>query len=388
MIKLWKAPYGEVEQRATGESPTHSLKRGKADDLCRKASMRPLEERQDFNKKGACFIVKDDSFVDFNESSFKKWLENEGFETWRYARWFETSWVYINIDTKLYSKGMEGIKLTNYVGCHAITIDEFKTIYYIFKKYEGMPLLQMKAPDDTTAFGEYDGSASNRKDDFTDNTFSDDEWSAPWLDSFDEIRERLLSFRLVGRKIKRLRIIGMAYNLDQDFIEEMQDLQDEWDIDPSTEFERYVEIDEPMLMEFEDGDVFEFAAPRESVFCMSMNKIPWDIHAGTNPNNADAGIVFAPCIGKTVTSVELRTYSTDDIDVMNELIHHDADDDDLVSSVILWFEDGTGLRIYGYIDYTHVVFMNKNKKTDIITFGELKPAILNWEDYDWEGWEE
>ena len=168
----------------------------------------------------------------------------------------------------------------------------------------------------------------------------------------------------------------------------MQDLQDEWDIDPSTEFERYVEIDEPMLMEFEDGDVFEFAAPRESVFCMSMNKIPWDIHAGTNPNNADAGIVFAPCIGKTVTSVELRTYSTDDIDVMNELIHHDADDDDLVSSVILWFEDGTGLRIYGYIDYTHVVFMNKNKKTDIITLGELKPAILNWEDYDWEDWEE
>jgi hypothetical protein len=89
-----------------------------------------------------------------------------------------------------------------------------------------------------------------------------------------------------------------------------------------------------------------------------------------------------------VTSVELRTYSTDDIDVMNELIHHDTDDDELVSFVILWFEDGTGLRIYGYIDYTHVVFMNKNKKTDIITFGELKPAILNWEDYDWEDWEE
>ena len=32
--------------------------------------------------------------------------------------------------------------------------------------------------------------------------------------------------------------------------------------------------------------------------------------------------------------------------------------------------------------------MSRNKKTDIITFGELKPAVLNWEDYDWEGWEE
>lgn len=42
----------------------------------------------------------------------------------------------------------------------------------------------------------------------------------------------------------------------------------------------------------------------------------------------------------------------------------------------------------GKADDLHILCMSRNKKTDIITFGELKPAILNWEDYDWEDWEE
>lgn len=92
---------------------------------------------------GAAIIVIDPSFRDFNSSEFKKFLEEEGFERWKYGHSFETTWVYVNINSKVYAKGMPGISITASLGNHAVTIDEFKTIYNIYKKYEGLSVLVM-----------------------------------------------------------------------------------------------------------------------------------------------------------------------------------------------------------------------------------------------------
>ena len=49
-------------------------------------------------------------------------------------------WVYVNITRKEYAYGMPGVYLAKPLGNHAITIEEFETIYSIYKRYEGKDL--------------------------------------------------------------------------------------------------------------------------------------------------------------------------------------------------------------------------------------------------------
>ena len=61
---------------------------------------------------------------------------------------------------------------------------------------------------------------SNGKNNFMDNTFSSQEWSAPTMVSPEAIKDLIASFNLEGRIIRRMRMIGHTYNLTRDWIEE------------------------------------------------------------------------------------------------------------------------------------------------------------------------
>ena len=61
---------------------------------------------------------------------------------------------------------------------------------------------------------------SKGRDNFKDYTFSAREWSAPTMVSPKEIRERIDSFALRGRKIKRMRLIGLSDFHTRDWVEE------------------------------------------------------------------------------------------------------------------------------------------------------------------------
>lgn len=51
--------------------------------------------------------------------------------------------VYVNITHKLYADGMPGIPVVTATGKHAITIDDFFTIWNIYEKYSGKEVLEM-----------------------------------------------------------------------------------------------------------------------------------------------------------------------------------------------------------------------------------------------------
>ena len=61
---------------------------------------------------------------------------------------------------------------------------------------------------------------SKGRDNFKDYTFSAREWSAPTMVSPKEICERIDSFALCSRKIKRMRLIGLSYFHTRDWVEE------------------------------------------------------------------------------------------------------------------------------------------------------------------------
>lgn len=234
---------------------------------------------------------------------------------------------------------------------------------------------------------------SKGKNNFKDNIFSAQEWSAPLMVSPAEIKSLIESFRLEGRKIKRLKMIGLTYNLRREWIEDRaynfyEDLDEDTrqeksnysNIEPSIPYCRYAEIDEPLLIEFEDGDVFEIDTPQQPEFSISMNCIPWWIDAGANMPNADADILFAPCLGRIIDAVEVKTYETDTDPMLHSPFDEDGTKKELVSAIILHFDNGTGLCIEGWIDFCHVTFIDEQGQEDTVTFEELKPALFNWED--------
>ena len=78
--------------------------------------------------KPEAFLVCDKSLADC-KAPFFNWLQGEGFTFGGYHGNYGCWWVHINITRKQYAYGMPGVSLALPIGNHAITIDEFKTIY-------------------------------------------------------------------------------------------------------------------------------------------------------------------------------------------------------------------------------------------------------------------
>ena len=80
---------------------------------------------------------------------FWAWLRSEGFHLWRCHGNYGMDWVFINLNSMTVAPGMPGIKVVSTIREHAISAEEFQTIWRIFAKYEGMPVLEM--PDKPVA---------------------------------------------------------------------------------------------------------------------------------------------------------------------------------------------------------------------------------------------
>ena len=86
----------------------------------------------------SCFLVKDDSLKSM-DAPFWEWLRDEGFHIWHWHGYFDDIVCYINVNSMMFAPGMPGICVTGTVVSNsydnAITIDDFKQIWNILKKY-------------------------------------------------------------------------------------------------------------------------------------------------------------------------------------------------------------------------------------------------------------
>ena len=106
-----------------------------------------MEERK-LSENASCFLIKDERLKkDWHLTPIYDFLKQEGFSGANVGTNLECregiDWLYVNIYSKVFAKGRAGIALTKVVGDHAITFDEFVTIYNIYKKYEGFSTLKM-----------------------------------------------------------------------------------------------------------------------------------------------------------------------------------------------------------------------------------------------------
>ena len=98
------------------------------------------------NHNHEAFLVYDRS-LGSNDAPFYFWLSDKGFKFAGHHGNFGCTWVYVDITHKEFAYGMPGIPVMAIVGHHAITLDEFLTIYYIYKKYEGKNPLSFNSID-------------------------------------------------------------------------------------------------------------------------------------------------------------------------------------------------------------------------------------------------
>lgn len=231
------------------------------------------------------------------------------------------------------------------------------------------------------------------KDEFEDGYFSSEKWSSPTLVSPEKIRALLDSFHLRGRKVSCLKMIStdychasdrieeVAYQQQKELPEELRRRRSDYSHIPrEILFEREAMIDEPLLIGFEDKDRFEIDALHAGKFRMSMNCIPWCVISRFGGSNVTADILFTPCIGQTVTDVEINTYLATKHPLYGTAFQEPPFQRELVSNITLWLDNDIGLRIGGWIDFCRVDCIDHNGKILEMRYEELKPALYNWED--------
>ena len=230
---------------------------------------------------------------------------------------------------------------------------------------------------------------SNGKDQFKGNCFSPTEWSAPFLSSTIEVKEKLDSFHLIGKKVKGLCCLGHC-NMDSDYYEEMaykalsglaeEERQNQSEIDNIPEdmvFPRIVEVEEPFLIEFDDHSQFEILVPYEGVFRMSANCLKNVGSAFGRSILADR--FFDVCLGGTITDVDVFPKRTN-IDPVTKEVFDDGKEREYVDSILIWLDNGFGFEICANLDFMLVSCLKKNGEEATITCYEVKQALDCYKD--------
>ncbi len=145
------------------------------------------------------------------------------------------------------------------------------------------------------------------------------EWKSNYTYDINELQRQLDSMGIVGRKIKDIRFISHVYNLTEENITEtlfnMTEGYPKEDqlyllklnhVDDLFPIPLDFEMDEPVLIKFEDGDVLELYTPQEGYYKVGMNNIPWNADGVINYENANGSILFDLCKEAVVVGLEAR----------------------------------------------------------------------------------
>ena len=162
---------------------------------------------------------------------------------------------------------------------------------------------------------------SGGTDQFEGNYFSYWDWSAPIMQTPEAVIYKLRELKLEGRIVKDIIAVGMGYNWNDYSIEDaiyraMENMRPEQKatipnpdafLPIGVEVSCFAELDEPLLIIFEDGEVLAISFDEGSCVRMGMNNIPLTIEPGTNSKNFHANRLFEDMIGKRIVEVDVTS---------------------------------------------------------------------------------
>ena len=195
---------------------------------------------------------------------------------------------------------------------------------------------------------------SKGRDEFPEHKFDFWNWSAPILQTPDEVIRKARELRLTDRVVKDIIAVGEGYNWTEEWLDEavyqaierMHPLLKAQVSDSDAFLPRGVDllcqaqIDEPLLIIFEDGDTLGISYDEGSCVRMSLNSIPLDIQPGINMKSFHAGRLFHHMIGKRIAAVEV-TASTEYPDFTGSYGLTLGNQLSYISKVDLVYDDGS-----------------------------------------------
>ena len=240
--------------------------------------------------------------------------------------------------------------------------------------------------------------------DFKDGKFDFFEWSAPVIQDRDSLKEKLDSFRLIGRKIKSMRFVGYCYNLNEDGIEdrildsmeekgidtkqydnglfyelpELDDLDQELPITCSCAM-----IDEPFIIDFDDdlGDM-EIDYSEGSTVRLGSDCIPEGIKPGVNWRNYDANVLFSDIIGGIIKNIYIESsYKLDSFSDFTWSQGLDLEEqEEYIHKIILVIENGRyhetfELSFNSFADFGEIELTKWGKQT-VKSLGQFRKGML------------
>ncbi len=195
---------------------------------------------------------------------------------------------------------------------------------------------------------------SKGTNEFENNKFSFWAWSADVLQTPKEVMEKVRELKLVGRVVRDIITIDMAYNwtdngICESIFNQMEimhpvlrgQIPNPDDFLPNgVELMCYAEIDDPLLIEFEDGDVLAISFDDGSCVRMGLNEIPRSINGGPHGKNFHANRLFRDMIGKPICAVEV-TASTEEPEFTFSHGLVLEEQPEYVTEICLVYEDGS-----------------------------------------------
>ncbi len=219
-------------------------------------------------------------------------------------------------------------------------------------------------------------------------------WNVETIQEPNKLLLKLKSFNLKGKKIKNIKIIGLCYNLAEDetidkafkYLEETNDgeidieLNEYDDIPDEVLFNRYAQIDEPIIIEFENGDKLEIDYCDGSSLKIGKNSLPNDINYGCNMPNMDGNILFSNCIDKEILGYEVSMQ--DEFELTYDFTgSHGIDypeenkQESFISSFKIILTNQLSIEFSNFFDYGEVMIIENKNDYSKIKWSDLKKGI-------------
>ena len=211
------------------------------------------------------------------------------------------------------------------------------------------------------------------KNDFENNIFDFWKWSAPMLQSPEEVRIYFNSLNVTGKKVIGLSLCTNAYFFDRQWTEEVvyRNCSDDMtreekikaseleSIDTEFQYNRVVTVDEPISIMFDDGDVFTVDLNATSEVRMGVNEVPWNIKDKYHTEKEDINLLFAPVIGSKITGIEVISGKGYNFEPHGDEWRNQTE---FTEAFIIWFDNDTGLIFeIVMLDYTEIALIDRNR---------------------------
>ena len=236
---------------------------------------------------------------------------------------------------------------------------------------------------------------SEGKNNYENNEFSFWEWSAPILQTPEEVMQKVNELKLIGRKIRNIYAVGMGYNWCDYEIESLicETVKEK---EPKVNLQsflpegiyvpRWAEIDEPLLIEFYDGDILGVDFSEGSCVRLELNTIPKHIEPGVNRKTFHANKLFEKVINKTIKAVEVVS-TTEMPDFTGSHGLELKKQISYISKIYFWVDDKNyysyeriALEFFPFVDYGHIYLCDNYMNTIKIHAPDIKEVVKGYID--------